>query len=48
MAKSDLDGEAYIAEYGEEAYVHLVAAYSLYIAMVSYYKTFAKSSNIDS
>jgi len=35
MAKSDLDGEAYIAEYGEEAYVHLVAAYSLYIAMAS-------------
>lgn len=35
MAKSDLNGEAYVAEHGEEAYVNLVAAYSLYIAVAS-------------
>ena len=35
MAKSDLDGEAYVQEYGEEAYVQLVAAYSLYIGLAS-------------
>jgi len=35
MAKSDLNGEAYMAEHGEEAYVELVAAYSLYIAIAS-------------
>jgi MFS superfamily sulfate permease-like transporter len=35
MAKSDLDGEAYVARYGEEAYVDLVAAYSLYIGLAS-------------
>eukprot|EP01083_Nonionella_stella_P186002 679871_1 len=29
MAKADLDGESYVAEHGEEAYVNLVAAYSL-------------------
>jgi len=35
MAKSDLDGEAYVAEYGEEEYVKLVAAYSLYVGVAS-------------
>ena len=33
--KSDLDGEAYMAEHGEEAYVELVAAYSLYVGIAS-------------
>jgi MFS superfamily sulfate permease-like transporter len=35
MAKTDLGGEAYVAEYGEEAYVLLVSAYSLYIGVAS-------------
>lgn len=35
MAKSDLNGEEYVAEFGEEAYVELVAAYSLVIAVAS-------------
>lgn len=35
MAKADLDGEAYISEHGEEAYVHLVAAYSLWVGLCS-------------
>lgn len=35
MAKSDLNGEAYMAEHGEEAYVELVAAYSLYVGIAS-------------
>jgi len=35
MAKADLDGEAYVAEYGEEEYVMLVSAYSLYIGIAS-------------
>lgn len=35
MAKTDLDGEVYVAEYGEEEYVKLVAAYSLYIGIAS-------------
>mmetsp|Transcript_11459 Transcript_11459/g.17274 ORF Transcript_11459/g.17274 Transcript_11459/m.17274 type:complete len:460 (+) Transcript_11459:111-1490(+) len=35
MAKSDLNGEAYMADHGEEAYVKLVAAYSIYIAIAS-------------
>jgi len=35
MAKSDLNGEAYMAEHGEEAYVELVAAYSMYVAIAS-------------
>jgi MFS superfamily sulfate permease-like transporter len=35
MAKSDLDGESYIAEYGEEKYVHLVSAYSLWVGLCS-------------
>jgi MFS superfamily sulfate permease-like transporter len=35
MAKSDLDGEAYAKEHGEEAYVELVAAYSLWIGVAS-------------
>ena len=35
MAKTDLGGEAYVAEYGEEAYVELVSAYSLYIGVAS-------------
>lgn len=35
MAKTDLDGEVYVAEYGEEEYVKLVAAYSFYIGLAS-------------
>jgi MFS superfamily sulfate permease-like transporter len=35
MAKTDLDGESYVAEYGEEEYVNLVAAYSLYVGLAS-------------
>eukprot|EP00591_Stephanopyxis_turris_P003933 CAMPEP_0195507518 /NCGR_PEP_ID=MMETSP0794_2-20130614/941_1 /TAXON_ID=515487 /ORGANISM="Stephanopyxis turris, Strain CCMP 815" /LENGTH=473 /DNA_ID=CAMNT_0040634225 /DNA_START=118 /DNA_END=1539 /DNA_ORIENTATION=- len=35
MTKADLDGDAYLAKHGEEAYVKLVASYSLYVAMAS-------------
>ncbi len=35
MAKADLDGESYVAEYGEEAYVKLVAAYSVWVGLCS-------------
>mmetsp|Transcript_9187 Transcript_9187/g.14127 ORF Transcript_9187/g.14127 Transcript_9187/m.14127 type:complete len:470 (-) Transcript_9187:1677-3086(-) len=35
MAKTDLDGETYVAEKGEEEYVKLVAAYSLYVGLAS-------------
>jgi MFS superfamily sulfate permease-like transporter len=35
MAKADLNGEAYKQEHGEEEYVYLVAAYSLYIGIAS-------------
>lgn len=35
MTKSDLNGDAYVAEHGEEAYVQLVAAYSLSIGVAS-------------
>ena len=35
MAKSDLDGESYANEYGEEKYVELVAAYSLWVGVAS-------------
>lgn len=35
MAKTDLDGETYVAEHGEEEYVKLVAAYSLYVGFAS-------------
>lgn len=35
MAKTDLGGDAYIAKYGEEEYVQLVSAYSLYIGIAS-------------
>ena len=35
MCKSDLDGEAYVAEHGEEEYVKLVAAYSLAVGVAS-------------
>lgn len=35
MAKTDLNGESYVAEYGEEKYVKLVAAYSIYIGLAS-------------
>lgn len=35
MAKSDLDGEAFVNENGEERYVELVAAYSLYVGLAS-------------
>ncbi|KAL7549062.1 hypothetical protein ACHAWF_012336 [Thalassiosira exigua] len=35
MAKTDLGGEAYVAKYGEDEYVDLVSAYSLYIGAAS-------------
>ena len=35
MAKSDLGGESYVQDHGEEAYVELVAAYSMWIGMAS-------------
>jgi len=35
MAKVDLGGEAYVAKYGEDEYVNLVSAYSLYIGIAS-------------
>ncbi len=35
MIKADLGGESYIAEYGEEEYVKLVAAYSLWVGLAS-------------
>lgn len=35
MAKTDLDGESYMAEHGEEAYVELVAAYSMWVGLAS-------------
>lgn len=35
MAKADLDGESYVSEHGEEAYVNLVAAYSLWVGACS-------------
>lgn len=35
MARTDLGGEAYVAKYGEEEYVQLVSAYSLYVGAAS-------------
>lgn len=35
MTKTDLGGEAYVSKYGEEEYVDLVSAYSLYIGVAS-------------
>ena len=35
MAKTDLDGESYLQQHGEEEYVKLVAAYSMYIGLAS-------------
>ena len=35
MALSDLDGEQYAQEFGDQAYVELVAAYSLYCGIAS-------------
>jgi sulfate permease, SulP family len=35
MAKTDLGGDSYVAEHGEDAYVKLVAAYSLYVGLAS-------------
>eukprot|EP00977_Amphora_coffeiformis_P020823 scaffold8573_cov164-Amphora_coffeaeformis.AAC.2 len=35
MAKADLNGEAFVAAHGEQAYVELVAAYSFWIGMAS-------------
>lgn len=35
MAKTDLGGEAYVAKYGENDYVDLVSAYSLYVGIAS-------------
>lgn len=35
MAKADLDGESYVAEYGEAEYVKLVAAYSVVVGLCS-------------
>jgi len=35
MAKADLGGESYVAEFGEEAYSKLVASYSLWVGFAS-------------
>jgi MFS superfamily sulfate permease-like transporter len=35
MAKSDLDGENFVNEFGEQKYVELVAAYSLWVGLAS-------------
>jgi MFS superfamily sulfate permease-like transporter len=35
MTKSDLKGESYVADHGEESYVQLVAAYSLAVGVAS-------------
>lgn len=35
MAKADLKGDEYVNEFGEEKYVDLVSAYSLYVGMAS-------------
>lgn len=35
MAKADLDGESYVAAHGEEEYVKLVAAYSMWVGLCS-------------
>ena len=35
MTKSDLQGDTYVAEHGEEAYVQLVAAYSMAVGLAS-------------
>ena len=35
MAKSDLDGESFLNEHGEEKYIELVAAYSLWVGIAS-------------
>lgn len=35
MAKTDLDGESYTQEHGDQAYVELVAAYSLWVGIAS-------------
>jgi MFS superfamily sulfate permease-like transporter len=35
MAKADLGGESYVAQFGEDDYVKLVAAYSMYIGLAS-------------
>lgn len=35
MAKADLDGENFVAEHGEEAYVNLVSAYSIWVGLCS-------------
>jgi MFS superfamily sulfate permease-like transporter len=35
MAKSDLDGESFVNEHGEEKYVELVAAYSMWVGLAS-------------
>ena len=35
MIKADLGGEGFVAKYGEEEYVKLVAAYSLWVGLAS-------------
>lgn len=35
MARADLDGDTYLADHGEDDYVQVVAAYSLYIGLAS-------------
>lgn len=35
MAKTDLDGEDYVAHYGEEQYVYLISAYSMVVGLCS-------------
>ena len=40
MTKVDLDGETYVANNGEEAYVDLVAAYSFWVGLASIFLAF--------
>jgi len=37
MTKADLNGEEYLNEFGEEKYVELVSAYSLYVGIASFF-----------
>eukprot|EP00980_Cylindrotheca_fusiformis_P008844 scaffold1888_cov120-Cylindrotheca_fusiformis.AAC.14 len=46
MAKADLNGEAFVNEYGEEKYVELVAAYSLWVGMASILLAFVGFGNL--
>lgn len=48
MAKSDLDGESYVQEYGEDKYITLVAAYSMYVGLASIFLALVGFGNLAS